>query len=237
MSETTTIDPSMLTPTPMRTSHGWRSHDGHYAPGQTRALDVFCARTDTPNPLLETKDLFVVADRFPCCRGHILIIPKDHYRCWGAAPAEVLDQRERATELVSAFLKDTLGRDVLTWENGIAGQEVPHAHRHVWPTTLHEVPVMEGDPGCHITESGADVRDWYMTKGPYFELTLNGTTHLYRPSSQSLQLLSGKLAATRPQLQGADQRWVENAWKGWERTHRGLVLRTLPEVVTARGLH
>src|SRR5205814_9822122 len=59
---------------------------------ETNTIDcAFCQRSDiAANILKETTAVLVVADHAPLVEGHILIIPKRHYACYGEVPA-VLD--------------------------------------------------------------------------------------------------------------------------------------------------
>ena len=51
---------------------------------------VFCARRDQPATLFETPSLYVMPDKFPLRPGHVLIIPKEHHRCYAATSISVL---------------------------------------------------------------------------------------------------------------------------------------------------
>ena len=92
---------------------------------------VFCTRREQPEILFETRSLYVVPDKFPLLPGHVLVISKEHRRCHAEAPAEA--ELEAAAERARAFLQAAYGVPVLTWENGICGQTVYHAHLHVIP--------------------------------------------------------------------------------------------------------
>src|SRR6266699_3802138 len=56
---------------------------------------AFCLHDDTTNndivryTLKETSTFRIVTDHAPLVEGHLLIIPKTHYACYGAAPAEL----------------------------------------------------------------------------------------------------------------------------------------------------
>src|SRR5579859_6205219 len=51
---------------------------------------AFCQRNDIAcNILKETRFFLVVTDHAPLIEGHILVIPKSHYACYGAVPREL----------------------------------------------------------------------------------------------------------------------------------------------------
>ncbi len=50
---------------------------------------AFCKRTEIFHILKETPNFLLVADHAPLVEGHILIIPKQHYACFGDAPAKL----------------------------------------------------------------------------------------------------------------------------------------------------
>jgi diadenosine tetraphosphate (Ap4A) HIT family hydrolase len=82
--------------------------------------------------LWEGQHYLILADQFPRCTGHVLIVTKGHYASHMRAPAECLPELEAAQERVRAFLLSTFGRASF-FENGGRKQEVFHAHLHGLP--------------------------------------------------------------------------------------------------------
>ena len=134
------------------------------------ATCVFCAHNTLDVVLAETKRFLVIADHAPLAEGHLLIVPRDHYACYGALPlefdAEAQDLRERATR----FLTDAY-RAPIFFEHGIFRQTVYHAH-------LHALPLGAANPGFadevsrigQAAPSPDAVRAWYAAQGHYFYL-------------------------------------------------------------------
>ncbi len=67
--------------------------NGSYASLDTDAINTncaFCLRSNfATNILKETDAFFIVADHAPLVEGHILILPKRHFACYGVVPAEL----------------------------------------------------------------------------------------------------------------------------------------------------
>jgi diadenosine tetraphosphate (Ap4A) HIT family hydrolase len=47
---------------------------------------AFCKRTEISYILKETPNFLLAADHAPLVEGHVLIIPKQHYTCYGVVP-------------------------------------------------------------------------------------------------------------------------------------------------------
>jgi diadenosine tetraphosphate (Ap4A) HIT family hydrolase len=131
---------------------------------------VFCRRESLDIILAETAHFFVLADNAPLVEGHLLVVPREHYACFGAVPATLDDELLALKARVARFCA-AVYQPASFFEHGVFGQSVAHAH-------LHAVPL--GPSGLHIHElaapdgrtatSPADVRAWYEAHGHYFYL-------------------------------------------------------------------
>ena len=231
MSEPAQVEllPDLATPSVV----SWTSHREEEA---VHARDVFCTRSAVPEPLLETSSLYVIPDLYPCAPGHILIIPKEHYRCWADTPASLMDERERAAELVTRFIRDCYRLNTLQWENGIAGQEVPHAHRHLWPTRLEQLPMDHKDSSTELIRKPLDIQSFYARRGPYFDVRLGATQLGLGPSSRSLPRLRISVHVTRERPKKGDTQKLTRRWSSWQRQNRSLIHSILPEAIPALTL-
>jgi diadenosine tetraphosphate (Ap4A) HIT family hydrolase len=131
---------------------------------------VFCAHDALDVVLEETDHFLVIADHAPLAEGHLLIVPRDHYACYGALPVEfddeALDLRERVTDFLTATY-----RAPIFFEHGVFRQTVFHAH-------LHALPLGAADPGFadEVRSIGSAaalpdaLRAWYAEQGHYFYL-------------------------------------------------------------------
>jgi diadenosine tetraphosphate (Ap4A) HIT family hydrolase len=135
----------------------------------TKTDCTFCQRHEiAPYILKETARFRIVADHAPLVEGHLLIMPRHHYACYGAVPAgldkELLMLKGEVQDFLAQFYAP-----VIFWEHGIFRQTVFHAHLHCFPfgditydlsKELHE----------EVIQSQHDIRAWYTTRGHYFFL-------------------------------------------------------------------
>ncbi|MBI3618823.1 HIT domain-containing protein [Candidatus Peregrinibacteria bacterium] len=82
--------------------------------------------------LEETPSFRVVCDVHPLEEGHLLIIAKDHVSCMGALPPAAFEEFQRLYDSVNHRLSN-LYSTTSTFEHGIVGQSVFHAHTHLVP--------------------------------------------------------------------------------------------------------
>lgn len=138
----------------------------------SRADCAFCQRaTIAANILKETPNFRLVADHAPLVEGHILIIPKHHYACYGAMPAE-LDAEFFALKHEAQHFQQQYYRPSIFWEHGIFHQSVFHAHVHCFPFGLLNQKQHDlcQQLAAEIVHAQDDVRSWYASRGQYFYL-------------------------------------------------------------------
>ena len=137
-----------------------------------RADCVFCQRTTiAPNILKETQNFRLVADHAPLVEGHLLIIPKLHYACYGAVPPELDTELFALKREVQRFFQQDYLPPVF-WEHGIFHQSVFHAHLHCFPfgalsQKQHEICEKLA---AETVQTQHDIRAWYASNGQYFYL-------------------------------------------------------------------
>jgi len=125
---------------------------------------VFCARRGQPALLFETDTFYVMPDKFPLVPGHVLIIPKEHVRCYGAMSIDALRALDEAAMRIRRFLSDMYGAPVLTTETGVLGQTVFHAHLHLIP-----LPHVAFPPEVFRHGDVTPIADWRAVQGYYAE--------------------------------------------------------------------
>jgi diadenosine tetraphosphate (Ap4A) HIT family hydrolase len=94
----------------------------------------FCRADIGSVTLWESEHYRVIADEFPVCAGHVLLLTKEHFASHVHAPIEYMEEFENAQERVRQFLLDTF-RKASFFENGAKRQSVPHAH--LWGLPVH----------------------------------------------------------------------------------------------------
>ena len=82
--------------------------------------------------IYETDGFRVVCDMHPLTEGHLLIIPKKHTSCVGEFSTGLYNEFLILYKQFSDFIKRTYGY-VTTFEHGVIGQTVFHAHTHILP--------------------------------------------------------------------------------------------------------
>lgn len=140
---------------------------------------AFCQRSEISYILKETPNFLLAADHAPLVEGHILIIPKHHYACYGEVPArldyELLTLKREVQRFFTQFYAP-----VVFWEHGIFRQTVYHAHLHCfpWGTSRYD---LEEQLHNIIVSSQEDVRRWYTNHGQYFYMEDASIALLFAP--------------------------------------------------------
>ena len=100
---------------------------------------LFCAIASGDHPAeIVLADELVVAflDGRPVFKGHVLVIPRDHYETLPDLPAELVGPLFTRVQRVSAALPAVLGaQGTFVALNNVVSQSVPHLHVHVVPRT------------------------------------------------------------------------------------------------------
>jgi histidine triad (HIT) family protein len=100
---------------------------------------LFCAIASGEHPAeIVLADELVVAflDSRPVFKGHVLVIPRDHYETLPDLPAGLVGPLFTRVQRVSAALPAALGaQGTFVALNNVVSQSVPHVHVHVVPRT------------------------------------------------------------------------------------------------------
>lgn len=141
---------------------------------------AFCEREKIAVRIMkETASFVLIPDHAPLVEGHLLIIPKGHYACYGEAPARLDTELACMKREVQEFFERYYAPAVF-WEHGIFRQTVFHAHLHCFPFGETAYDAAEG---CHgaLVESQEDMRRWYAERGQYFYMENEGNAFLFAP--------------------------------------------------------
>jgi diadenosine tetraphosphate (Ap4A) HIT family hydrolase len=134
-------------------------------------------------------------DKYPLCPGHTLIISKNHLACFGEATTDIHRELEQTAARARSFLGAAYGKPLLTWENGVSGQSVFHAHLHLMPLRVDSIPSdVEEHPDVAAIETWDEVRDHFNQHGAYRFLEIAGQRRLLAGHSPVLRSIVDLLA-------------------------------------------
>lgn len=141
---------------------------------------AFCQHNDIAFYILkETRSFLLVTDHAPLIEGHILIIPKSHYACYGAVPRDLDTELYALKQEVQQFFARYYVPAVF-WEHGVFRQTVFHAHLHCFPFGDTEYSLSE-QLHSRVLHSQDDIRAWYATEGQYFYMEDESNALLFAP--------------------------------------------------------
>jgi histidine triad (HIT) family protein len=100
---------------------------------------IFCAIAagTTRAHIVLTDELTVgFLDARPVFKGHVLVVPREHYQTLADLPGRLIEPFFRSVRLVSAVIPVALGAEgTFVAVNNVVSQSVPHLHAHVVPRT------------------------------------------------------------------------------------------------------
>jgi len=193
----------------------------------------FCSPGKLAHILYETPHFRIAADHAPLVEGHLLIVSKAHYACYGDVPAALDDELFSLKKFIKQFFIRFYDPPVF-WEHGIFRQTVFHAHLHCFPWGNIEYDVSRGEHGQVVT-SQDDVRRWYADRGQYFYLEDSAIALLFPPELdrylriiksvflRGMALRGGKaqllppeqrIAEGRPHIQAVTEKWQQFQLQG-----------------------
>ncbi len=192
----------------------------------TQSGCAFCQRNDIDSYILkETARFRIVADHAPLVEGHLLIMPKFHYACYGAVPAELdmelLTLKHEVQDFFAQFYAP-----VIFWEHGIFRQTVFHAHLHCFP--FGDITYdLSKDLHDEVIHSQHDIRAWYTSRGHYFFLQDRHSALLFPPRMDAYMRIIQEVLWS-----GASARNGHSSWRSpQQRREEGVALI---ESVTAK---
>lgn len=149
---------------------------------------IFCARHGQPASLFETLHFSVMPDKFPLLPGHVLVISEEHRRCHAEASTEELRALDAVVCRARRFLDESYGQPVYISESGVARQCVFHAHLHLVPFPVRDLPdVISEYEGVTPVDDGAAVRSYFAGHGHHWYVELGKKRYIADPRGPGLQ--------------------------------------------------
>jgi histidine triad (HIT) family protein len=100
---------------------------------------TFCSIIAGATPadmVLTDADTVAFLDARPVFKGHVLVVPREHYVTLADLPVRLLKPFFGAVRLISAAIPIALGaQGTFVGLNNVVSQSVPHLHVHVVPRT------------------------------------------------------------------------------------------------------
>ena len=167
---------------------------------------TFCQRSEVADVLKETPHFLLAADHAPLVEGHLLVIPKDHYACYGDAPTTLDEELFAIKDELRQFYTQHYA-PVVFWEHGVFRQTVFHAHLHCFPWGNLSYD-LESNVHNAIVTAQEDIRSWYHAQGHYFYLEDEEIALLFRARDGPLYACH---AASFPEGSGCSRRTRSHA--------------------------
>lgn len=153
---------------------------------------AFCRVDPERAALWEGEQYRILADGYPRCAGHVLLVTRAHLASQMHAPLAWMPEFYAAQERVRSFLQAIFGQAAF-YENGGARQEVPHAHLHGLPFAP-EIPAAWMTDGWIEPIAGwEDARRERERTGHYFYLETDEGRWLVRRYGKVLKGVRGQL--------------------------------------------
>ncbi len=173
----------------------------------TQSDCTFCQRSKIADYILkETSNFCIVTDHAPLVEGHLLIIPKQHYPCYGAVPVSFDKELQALKQEVRMFFARFYDSPIIYWEHGVFRQTVFHAHLHCFPFKGITYNLTEGLHGRVVT-SQDDIRAWYREQGHYFYLEDPDHALLFAPDMERYVHVIQKILWTGASAHNGHKQW------------------------------
>jgi histidine triad (HIT) family protein len=105
----------------------------------TQAACKFCgiaAGTIAAHVVLADEHTVGFLDARPVFKGHVLVVPREHYQTLADLPGRLIEPFFCAVRLISAVMPVAVGaQGTFVAVNNVVSQSVPHLHAHVVPRT------------------------------------------------------------------------------------------------------
>lgn len=95
---------------------------------------IFCEQgVDNDSTLYVNESFYVRVGLGLIAPGHVLVVSREHYGCFGEMPGELDEEYERFAGMAAGAVSEGFA-DPFLLEYGRWGQSVPHAHTHLIPS-------------------------------------------------------------------------------------------------------
>ena len=135
---------------------------------------IFCSDETNDRNLYETKNFFVKVGKGIITAGHVMIIPKHHYKAIGAIDNHLIDEYLNLKQHTIKKITENFAEPFLI-EYGNYGQIVFHAHIHLIPKTgngyknvdLYKEMILPSKTTTIQINNFNELRDYYLKYNEY----------------------------------------------------------------------
>jgi len=127
---------------------------------------TFCDRSQFEERIIaESAEWYAIASLGQIVEGYTLLVPKRHLACMAEWPEGIAYAGQMRGKIAEVY-----GSPVITFEHGIVGQTIPHAHLHLLPAAVSITGRMVRDfsgfgfvlDGEHLAQSYRDLQQPYL---------------------------------------------------------------------------
>lgn len=108
---------------------------------------IFCDKFDKERIVFETTEWIAVYDYFPVSKGHVLLIPKEHFKTYFDLPDRLKESLQYRIKDIKAILDREFSPDGYNIGcncGDAAGQTIMHFHLHIIPRYKGDVENPKG---------------------------------------------------------------------------------------------
>lgn len=151
---------------------------------------IFCDYDRIKEGIVYESDNFYLKVNFGVVSpGHLIIISRYHYSCFGEMPDELDDEYKRLKNQTTEFITKKFHKPFLV-EYGAWGQSVEHAHLHFIPLKSNEYEIdsimdeLFIPTGEYFEEANlAKIKQIYKNEGGYISVEENGKIFVYHTNN------------------------------------------------------
>lgn len=137
---------------------------------------------------------FVVFPTEGCFKiGYLLIVPKQHFLCFGELDSELMTELEEILEKILAYVRQKSGDECIIFEHGTRNVEkltstsIMHAHIHVIPSKKGIVPFLPDYCELYKVKGISDLAK--ETENYLFLRDVNGVSYIVKYDNYPSQFL------------------------------------------------
>ncbi|MCC7574534.1 HIT family protein [Candidatus Woesearchaeota archaeon] len=124
---------------------------------------IFCKIVKNESPcwkIYEDKLVIAIFDIYPAIEGHILVIPKKHYKDIYDIPEDLISHISKICKKIALNIKKTIGVEAVNLIQGsgkYAQQDIFHFHMHVIPRRKNDDFKLHYEPKINIKQKFDDL--------------------------------------------------------------------------------